>query len=99
MESCLSLKPDVSEPGDSEGTLTLDVDGDGGLLAAGRRFVGRSTGDALAALDVGCRDVQRADRALSVTVTQQRLQEREREGNKRTRERKKERKNGTIKSR
>lgn len=54
--------------------LTLDVDGDRGLLAVWSCFVGRSAGDALAALDVGGRDVQRADGALSVAVAQQRLQ-------------------------
>lgn len=53
--------------------LTLDVDGDRGLFAVGRGFVGRPAGDALAALDVGRRDVEGADGALSVAVTQQRL--------------------------
>lgn len=56
-----------------ETRLTLDVDGDRGFLAVGCCFVGGSAGDALAALDVGRRDVERADRALSVAVTQQRL--------------------------
>lgn len=53
--------------------LTLDVDGHCGLLAVRCCFVGCSAGDPLPTLDVGRRDVQRANRALSVTVTQQRL--------------------------
>lgn len=53
--------------------LTLDVDGDCGFFAGGSCFVGRSAGDVLAAFDVGGRDVQRADGALPVAITQQRL--------------------------
>lgn len=51
--------------------LTLDVDGDCGLFAVRCCFVGCSAGDTLATLDVRCWGVERADRALSVTITQQ----------------------------
>lgn len=54
-----------------EDSLTLDVDGDRGLLAIGRRFVGSTAGDLLAALDVQRRDVECADRAFSSAVAQQ----------------------------
>lgn len=53
--------------------LTLDVDGDRGLLAVGRRFVGGAAGDLLSALDVGRGDVERAHRAFSSSISQQRL--------------------------
>lgn len=58
-----------------EDSLTLDVDGNRGLLAVGRCFVGSTAGDLLAVLDVRGRDVERADRAFSSTVTQQCLRE------------------------
>lgn len=58
-----------------EDSLTLDVDGDCGLLAVGRRFVGSTAGDLLAALDVRRRDVERADCAFSSSVAQQCLRD------------------------
>lgn len=58
-----------------EDPLTLDVDGDRGLLAVRRRFVGSTAGDLLAALDVRRGDVERADRAFSSAISQQRLRE------------------------
>lgn len=58
-----------------EDSLTLDVDGDRGLFAVGRRFVGGTAGDPLAALDVRGGDVERAHRAFSSAISQQRLHE------------------------
>lgn len=58
-----------------EDSLTLDVDGDCGLFAVGRRFVGGPAGDLLTALDVRGRDVERAHCAFSFAVSQQSLQE------------------------
>lgn len=58
-----------------EDSLTLDVDGDRGLLAVGRRFVGGTAGDPLAALYVRGGDVERAHRAFSSAISQQRLHE------------------------
>lgn len=54
-------------------TLTLNIDGDCGLLAVGRCFVGGAAGDLLSALDVGRSDVERAHRAFSSPISQQRL--------------------------
>lgn len=56
------------------GVLTLDVDGDAGLLAVGDRLVGGLTDDLLTCLDVGWRQVEGAHGALSPAVSQQGLQ-------------------------
>lgn len=48
--------------------LTLDVDGDAGLLAVGHGLVGGSADDLLARLDVGGGDVEGANGALSPPV-------------------------------
>lgn len=55
------------------GALTLDVDGDAGLLAVGDGLVGGLADDLLARLDVGWRQVERAHRALPPAVAEQRL--------------------------
>ena len=53
--------------------LTLDVDGDAGLLAVGDCLVGGLAGDLLACLHVGGGQVQGAHRALPPAIPQQRL--------------------------
>lgn len=56
------------------GLLTLDVNGDAGLLAVGDCLVGGFAGDLLTRLDVGRREVERAHGAFSPAVPQQGLQ-------------------------
>ena len=60
--------------------LTLDIDGDTGLLAIGNGLICGTTDDLLSGLDVGGRDVQCADGALSPPISEKCLRrERERE--------------------
>lgn len=54
-----------------KGNLTLDVNVDAGLFAIGHSFVGRSTDDLLACLDVGGRQVEGANRTLPPSITKQ----------------------------
>ncbi len=51
------------------GVLTLDVDGDAGLLAVGDCLVGGLTDDLLTCLDVGWRQVKRAHSAFPPAVS------------------------------
>lgn len=50
--------------------LTLDIDGDGGLLPAGNGFVGGTADDALAVLYVGGGDEKGAHDTLPLAVTE-----------------------------
>lgn len=50
--------------------LTLDVDGDRGLLPAGNGFVGGAADDALPILYVGGGDEKGAHDALSLAITE-----------------------------
>lgn len=72
-ESGVSQSPRQKRKAEEKGALTLDVDGDAGLLAIGDGLVGGLADDLLARLDVGRRQVERAHRALPPAVAEQRL--------------------------
>lgn len=54
-----------------EGKLTLDVDVDAGLFAIRHSLVRCSADDLLACLNVGCRQVEGANRTLPPSITKQ----------------------------
>lgn len=53
--------------------LTLDINGDGGLLPTGNGFVGGTADDALPVLNVRGGDEKRAHDTLPLAVTEKRL--------------------------